>query len=206
MEGFLQRLKLQYNNIKFPNSITNENVNLVLWEDRKLHTFFELAIRHSEYKLFPILISLGALFTGCCMSSISSVRVAKALFKYGIDLTKYDVGFFVGPFYTHKLGFFLIDMGCLKPYYNFRTHHKETLKRLVHYYNNQVLPRISSCRQSLLALLWCCTQRSSHGKGPFGGGAGFAALSNMMIQMATQVWCMRGGDGCGPRGHLWIKL
>lgn len=54
--------------------------------------------------------------------------------------------------------------------------------------------RVSECRQALLALLRVCNQSSS----PFG-----AALRCVMIQMATQVWRMKGGDGCGARGHKW---
>lgn len=72
--------------------------------------------------------------------------------------------------------------------------------------NNYILlvkHRIAECRNSLLALLSACDTSKLHNRGPFGGGAGFAALRGIMIQIASQAWAMRGGEGCGARAHLW---
>lgn len=72
-----------------------------------------------------------------------------------------------------------------------------------HNYILLVKYRIAECRRALLALLSACDTSKLHNRGPFGGGAGFAALRGIMIQIASQAWAMRGGEGCGPRGHLW---
>lgn len=65
--------------------------------------------------------------------------------------------------------------------------------------------RVQECRKALLALLWCCKcsnlrrQRPLWGGAAFGGRAGFAAVRGVIFQMATQVWRLKGGEGCGPR-------
>lgn len=64
-------------------------------------------------------------------------------------------------------------------------------------YNDIVQKRISSCRKTLLALLSACNASKLH------NGAAFGGLKDIMIQMASQAWAMRGGEGCGARGHLW---
>lgn len=60
-------------------------------------------------------------------------------------------------------------------------------------YHSTVQRRISSCRNSLLALLRLCNVSS------------FRALREMILQITFQVWAMRGGEGCGARGHGWAE-
>lgn len=62
-------------------------------------------------------------------------------------------------------------------------------------YSAIVQKRIFSCRQSLLALLSACTASKLHNRGGFAPKGAFGALKDVMIQMASQSWAMRGGEG-----------
>lgn len=197
MEGFLEFLRKKCPGITFPNEITKDNINMTITSIIFEYSFLQLAIKFEYFEAVRHLIELGARFTSVCATQISSVEIASKLIDCGIDLTYCGFEYYITDISWTSLGYFVLDNGlnfsndCIYYYLDGR------VEKFKQYYDTQVLPRISSCRKALLALLWSCKHGSSHGKGPFG------ALRNMMIQMATQVWCMRGGEGCGPRGHLW---
>lgn len=89
----------------------------------------------------------------------------------------------------------LLDLGAnvpLKPVIG-TFGYAQCLKTWEHakHYNDIVQKRIFLCRKTLLALLSACKQSL------------FRPLRDGMIQLASQAWAMRGGEGVGPRGHLW---
>jgi hypothetical protein len=58
--------------------------------------------------------------------------------------------------------------------------------------------RASSCRQALLALIRVCKHsRLRPAQRPLWG------LRGVILEIAKQVWRMRGGEGCGARAHNW---
>lgn len=73
---------------------------------------------------------------------------------------------------------------------------KRNYAYVMQYHSIIVQQRVSSCRQSLLALLNSCDKSK------------LRPLRGVMIQMASQVWAMRSGsvgEGCGPRAHGWAE-
>lgn len=62
---------------------------------------------------------------------------------------------------------------------------------------------IAECRRALLALLSACNASKLHNRGGFAPKGAFGALRGIMIQIASQAWAMRGGEGCGARAHKW---
>lgn len=87
----------------------------------------------------------------------------------------------------------LVDYGM--PMWALHSKHRDDEKA----YISLVKCRIDMCRKSMLTLLWCCNSELFPPKRAFG------ALKGIIVQMTTQAWVMRGGEGCGARGHLWIK-
>ena len=52
--------------------------------------------------------------------------------------------------------------------------------------------RVSICRKSLCALLWCSRR-------------GFIPLRGIILELTRVAWAQRGGEGCGPRGKEWKR-
>lgn len=218
LEGFLAILKERHNpnwgSCQIPNVVTKENVNESCGSWFGNRTLLELALDYIETKqtIIPFLINLGANITPNCILNKDYGPVFLDLgmnpnIPYSTDSPE-----MMSVFETHilfmkniSLGNMLIDYGG-KPtggWAHFKVQYFGLLGRgdkVISYQAYSLLSdrRVQECRKSLLALLSACTNSSSHTKGPFG------ALRGVMIQIASQVWAMRGGEGCGPRGHTWI--
>lgn len=52
--------------------------------------------------------------------------------------------------------------------------------------------RVQECKKCMLAMIHACNVSD------------FRALREILLYAARQVWRLRGGEGCGPRGHQWI--
>lgn len=188
LKSWLNKLKAEFVLYLFPEEITRENVN----NNIPHHSCYKITIlalacafdkRVEECEEFlSALLSLGAVITHDCF--VDSRRY-KFLLEAGADPNVCDAT--KRPLIIHCIATsqydlcrLLIDYGANSPE---RGGYFPTYASISNH-------RVSECRQALLALLRACNQSSS-------------PLRGMMIQIATQVWRMKGGDGCGARGHNW---
>jgi hypothetical protein len=204
LEGFLESLRQQHHPrwgpCPFPDVVTEENVNRKYGFEYEFKTLLELAVyrfANAKEKIIPSLLNIGAKIPVQCFLY---VRVMKYFLELGIDpnhITTPDgyscldtLALYSDPISTVKAQY-LMDYGA-RPNreWNLRTNHGYFLYE----YFQLVNRRASSCRQALLALIRTC-KRSK-----------FPALRGIVLCFAKQVWAMRGGEGCGARGHLWAKI
>lgn len=189
-----------------PHVITKKNVNDIIHGNTFKTRLMEITTLHyNNYKyVFPYIMSLEAIITAQSFVACEGVYV-RPLLEYG-----YNPAYMIRP--CLGIGrdiFLLIDFGAKIPEWT-KTEVEHYKIEEIEAYASLSDRRVQECRKALLALLWCCGGDLSLTKGPFGGGAGFAgraafgALRGIIVQMTIQVWRLRGGEGCGPRGHKWI--
>lgn len=206
VESFLKFIKGSFH----ITNITKENVNNYIKCPKGVLPSFTCLIEmitpdYVYYKyVFPYFLSLGVTITNRSFLGCDHVYI-RPLLEYGFDTNR-----IISP--CLRIGrdiFLLIDFGAKIPDWT-KTEVEHYKIEEIEAYASLSDRRVQECRKALLTLLRACTESSSYSKGPFGGGAafgggaGFAALRDMMIQMTYQVWRIRGGEGCGPRGHKWI--
>lgn len=218
LEGFLKHLKRAYNPIwgpcPIPNVVTRENVNQSYESIYENRTLLELAVDdfYTFKNVIPILLSLGATIKCSCLLDKDAATYfldlgANPNMPFNSSMTPFNLFETYVLFATDiSLGNILIDYGG-KPtggWSRFISQNQQAIfsTRIINYGRYAILSnrRVDECRKALLALLRICDNNSSYTKGPFG------ALRGVMIQMASQVWAMRGGEGCGARGHKWVIL
>lgn len=150
----------------------------------------------------------------------ANIRLVKALIEYGVDIEKRITRRNLTPlhyavtFSSYTCVYYLLDAGAnvnvvandgcdilsnardkriieLLIDAGVNVQPGQIIDRYPHEYYALVQKRISSCRQSLLTMMHACTISR------------FRPLVEMLLSAARQSWVMRGGEGCGPRGHHW---
>jgi hypothetical protein len=189
LKSWLNKFKTRYIFCCLPDEITRENVNTTLrYTDGYETTILELACRYDKYiekceEFLSTLLSLGAVITYNCF--IDPPRY-KFLLEAGADPNICDPAgssLIRNCLKTSKYDLcrLFIDYGAKSP----------EKKGYFPTYASISNHRVFQCRKALLALIRTC-KRSK-----------FPALRGIMLCLAKQVWRLRGGDGCGARGHKW---
>lgn len=179
--------------------ITAENVNQRLfWRDRNEVNWLLLAV--SWYgcteEIVKKILSLKPIVV---YKSLRYCRYEfyELLLEYGIDVHMHDedgnrfFDTFSKMYPPLRACFLFVDYGAKLSNGN------EIMSKTFSEYVSISNKRVSLCRKALLALLCACNVSL------FPMGRAFGALNGIISQMTSQVWRMRGGEGCGPRAHLW---
>lgn len=205
MEGFIKYLKSNF--INCPDEITIDNVHIKLCSAHHNLTssFLKESLKGCYLEITKWLLTLQPSVGYFEIVSCLNLDYLKLLLEANVDLNgsamigmNHVMNFFNG--HHQKIKFFemLVDYGS-NTFYMDISHTKE------HYeYAAIVKRRVSECRKAILALLRCCMASSSYKKAGRAAFGPFGSLRDVMIQMATQVWGLRGGEGVGPRGHVWF--
>lgn len=212
LEGFLKHLKRAYNPIwgpcPIPDVVTRENVNQSYESIYENRTLLELAFDDfSTFKsVIPILLSLGATIKCRCLFNKDTATYFLDLgtnpnMPFNSSMTPFNLFETYVLFATDiSLGNILIDYGG-KPiggWSRFIGQNQQATfsTRIINYRRYATLSnrRVQECRKALLAILFACNISS------------FRPVVEILLSAARQTWAMRGGEGCGPRGWLWVSI
>lgn len=197
LEVFLKKAKITCPN--FPDVVTKENVNIPY---HKI-SILDSALLYGNTEVASVLIQMGAKVQSKSILRLCNYKFLEPILEMGIVTPDQTRECYQSNSPGGDRCILFVDYGIPAPRswaYYVRLESTGRLER----YTTLSEARVQECRKALLALLRCCNQSSSHIKGGFAGRAAFGALRSMMIQIATQVWRLKGGEGVGPRAHGWI--
>ena len=205
LEGWIKHLK-QTLGSNVPDVVTKENVNeLIQLQDHDRRTLLQMAVNSSytNKRMISQLVELGAIIT-CDLLFSSSLR--RYFLEMGADVNQIcPSGLCVLDYVivgaNLREGMDLIDYGA-KPkdpylYYLVDDFDPRTKDRAIKLHEYSLLSDKHGqvCRKALLTLIRVCK-----------GSKSLRGLKDVILEIAKQVWRLRGGEGVGPRGHLWIKI
>jgi hypothetical protein len=179
-----------------PTEITSENINDSICDPGVMfyETVFSLAVSGNYKTTVVELLKLKPIITYDILTACDDQEMLKLLLEYDPDAISCSsvpyCEMIINSWAACDCTWFfttLVDYGV--PIWALRSKHY----KIEMDYVSLVQRRISSCREALLALIRVC-KRSK-----------FPALRGIVLCFAKQVWAQRGGDGCGARGHKWIK-
>ena len=177
-------------------TITKENVNTILIKYDL--TLIELCVRESccfEDGVVTWLLSMGAEITeetllNCC----DDLKYLKYLLEHVAHKKKMTTLIERTAVFWCSVNriCLLIDYRIQCPYRFTRVEENSSGVQKIRAYERLSNSRVTTSRKSLCALLWCSRN-------------GFIPLRGIILELARAAWAQRGGDGCGPRGHEWLK-
>jgi hypothetical protein len=195
MEVFLRYIKRKH--INCPDVITRDNVNMKLYsdlfegdEDPEGWTFLEEAVYIHDTETTSWLLNLNATISYFELSNCQVPSLLNLLLEAGGNPNCYNGEFIINDRRRLRYHWFcemLIDYGS------------DTSNMVISHlrgsfdYVNLSNHRVQVCRQTLLGLIRVCK-----------GSKYLRGLRGVILEIAKQVWAMRGGEGCGPRGKRWV--
>lgn len=169
--------------------ITKENVNNTFNSSGRRIIDYAVIYEDLYESYIPWLLLLGATVNATTLYSTHQNHV-KFVLEAGLDVTTVSIERAAVHFHEYNL-YLLINWGVKLPskfiHFPYNAPGPVALKEYASLSN----ARVQECRKALLALLRICNQSV------------FRPLRDGMIQMATQVWRFKGGEGVGPRSHKW---
>lgn len=187
LEGFLKIVKNRYA-FKFPDVVTKENINI----PRGGYYILDLAIANNYKNASKILIQMGGKtnlqnIVRCNPDLLTCVLESGANTNHTLDFEDFITW---GPIE----GLLLIDYNVKPPPSSPIIREQfETPTKVIEQYVLLSNARARECKKCLLTISYACTISP------------FRALREILLCAARQVWVMKGVEGCGPRGHLWLN-
>jgi hypothetical protein len=187
MEDFFNAIRSFYPNV--PAKITSENVNTTFDNINILDYAINKNLQHIVLELLKFNPRIGYYNLTACRR----VEMLKILLEYDPDASNC-----IDPRTTDHIldSYFAADPVISEMLLDYGSNYYWIRNGTLYRNNDYILlvkHRISSCRQALLALIRVC-RRSK-----------LRPLRGVILEIATQAWAMRGGEGCGARAHKWIK-
>lgn len=187
--------------INCPNEITKDNVNMRLHishepeEEIDGWTFLEEAVYICDYNMVERILALHPCISYTEVVAANDVVPLSMMLEAGANsncLCKYDGEHIINHGKSMRYKWFfklLVDYGANT--FNMALAHPKK-----HFdYAKLSERRVAECREVLLTIFYVCSVSK------------FRALREILLCAARQIWCIKGGDGVGSRGHGWfVKL
>lgn len=171
--------------------ITKENVNNTFRGSGKRIIDYAVVYDDLYEKYIPWLLSLGATVNATTLYTADQNHV-KFILEEGLDVRTVCFETAVTHFQKEDNIFLLVDWGVTVPSKFIIFDNDLEGPNELRAYASLSNARVQECRKYLLALLWYCKLSNLH------------PLWGVILQMATQVWRLKGSEGVGPRGHEWV--
>ena len=184
--------------IKIPPILTKDNINHFVNFPANSNTLLECIVFYTKNwknteKALLFLLGLGA--TVSRKAFTHSLWTIRFFLEQGIHPNSFETDQYllwhvlshISESQRYKQACLLIDYGINQE----RLYLGESDVKFYDYYRLSNT-RVSICRKSLCALLWCSRR-------------GFIPLRGIILELARFVWAQRGGEGCGARGYEWKK-